>query len=365
MRQMETSILAISESRFDHETDIAACDNGVLVLGPGVAVLQSHSRERLITKRLGQDLSWEPEATAPVFESFLASSIKDEDQRDWLQMVLGMAMFGRPMKGFVNFIGKTDTGKSTLSRILHRVFGTYAAFVGIDTFLEGSTGNNEFRVHELKGMRLILASEPAPGRKIDSESIKTITGQDLMRTRMPYGQYVEWAPKSLIVISSNQPMRLDTADVAMMKRLRPVAFSQPGTIDPTIERRIRERELPGVLRWLVEGAERAMQQGEELALEPTGTMVILREQMAENVDDVLQFLNGSIEAGWLRRVDYNGQFKQYVSVSDLYARYTTWCFVEGVKNYVGKRTFTQRIARLHEVVNSNGKRFRGLEMTDL
>jgi P4 family phage/plasmid primase-like protien len=363
VKQMEI-IQAISETKFDADQDIAVCENGVLVLGRGGVVRQDHDLNRLVTKRLCKDLSWDPAAQAPVFHSFLESSVRAPDQRDWLQLVLGMALFGRPMKGFVNFIGQTDSGKSTLSRLLHTVFGTYAAFVGIDTFLEGSAGNNEFRIHELKGMRLVLSSEPAQGRKIDSEAIKTITGQDRLRTRLPYGHYVEWAPKALIVISSNHAMRLDTADVAMMKRLRPVEFTQADAVDPTLERRIRNQEMPGILAWLVAGAERAMKSGEELALEPTRTMVQLREKMAENVDDVLQFLTESLDQGWLVKVDNNSSRNTFIPVADLYTRYTMWCMSEGVRNPIGKRNFTNRIDRLHEVVHSTIKRFRGLAVAE-
>jgi P4 family phage/plasmid primase-like protien len=358
-RQMEMSVCAISESKFDRDPDMAACDNGVLTLGPAGVRLEEHSCERLITKRTGDGIAWEPEAKCPVFTQFLESSVQAEDQRLWLQTVLGLTLFGRPIKGFVNLIGKTDSGKTTLSRIMHLVFGTYAAYIGIDAFLEGSHGNNEFRIHELKGVRLALAAEPGPGRKIDSEAIKSLTGQDLMRTRVPYGTYIEWRPQALIMISSNQPMRLDTADVAMMKRLRPVQFTQAQEVDPTLERRISHGELPGVLRWLCEGAERGFAGG-ETAIDATSSMVALRESMAEAVDDVLQFLNDGFDQGWLRRDFGLTNRREFASVSDMYNRYVMWCGAEGIRLPVARRTFSNRIGRLYEVINSGGKKFHGL-----
>lgn len=353
-----TRLLAVAESKFDKESDIVVCDNGVLVLGTdGAATLQPHSCERLVTKRLGYNIIWQPDAECPVFDKFISTSITDKDQRDYLQMVMGLALFGKPTKSFLNFIGETDTGKSSLSRILQQVFGTYAVSVGIETFIEGKN-SNEFRVHELKGVRLAFASEPSPGRKLDSEVIKSLTGQDPQRTRSPYGLFTEWKPQLLIVIASNQPMRMETADTALMKRLRPIAFTRPPILDYDLERKMRG-ELPGILRWLVEGAEIAGRAGTR-EVEPTESMVALRENMAEEVDDVLRFVAESIELGNLREIDKDSPKNTFISIGDLFARYTMWSAQEGINFHASKKTFSQRICRRYPIVHSNGRRFCGL-----
>lgn len=363
LNKMMQTLCSVSESNFDKETDTAACDNGVLILGPAGVVLESHSSDRLLTRRLGYNISWDASAEAPVFDKFIRSSVPDDDQRTWLQAILGMALFGHPPKGIVNFIGVSNTGKSTLSRILQQVFGTYAISVSVDTFLENGKGNNEFRIHELKGVRLAFAAEPGPGRKIDSEVVKALTGQDLHRTRMPYGTYVEWKPQALIVISSNQPMRLDTADVPMMERLRPVAFQRAKRLDHDLEKKLRG-ELPGILRWLVAGAENVVSGGHK-ALEPTASMVNLREEMAEQVDDVLRFVRESIDEGWLEHTSLELPFNRYIAVSDLYGRYVMWSAAEGIPRAVTKKTFSARVSRLYEIVRSNGLKFKGLSLEDV
>ena len=357
LRQMET-ICSISEGKFDRDPDMAACDNGVLTLGPDGVRLEPHSCDRLITKRLGEGVYWSKTAEAPVFQKFIETSIKAEDQREWLQIVLGLALFGRTGKYFLNFIGETDSGKSTLAEIMRQVFGTYACSIGVDTFLEGSKGNNEFRLHELRGMRISFASEPSPGRKIDSEAIKTLTGQDRMNTRQAYGFYVQWDPHVLVVVLANQAMRMETADIALMKRLRPIEFHQPTDLDLGLKFKLR-KEMPGILRWLVEGAERGVERG-NVELEPTPSMIELRENMATSVDDCLRFLEEALEEKWVKEVTPNGVFKEFITVGELYTKYTMWAAGEGISFPVGKKTFATRVGRRFPQIRSNGVRFRGL-----
>lgn len=354
LREMEASC-AVSESTFDTDLNVAPCDNGVLVLGAdGRVRLESHSRERLLTKRLGHGVSYDPTAVAPHFARFLETSIKDGQQRDWLQRIVGGALFARPWKGFVNTIGKSDSGKSTFSRVMQRVFGDYAVAVGIETFLE-TRGSSEFRTHEMKAARLVVSGEPAQGRRIDAEVVKSITGGDWQRTREPYGRFVTWRPHATIVIASNHPMRFDTGDVAMLKRVGPVGFWNTHEIDLQLESKL-EKELSGILNWVITGAEIVAAEGYTMM---PASMKELREAMAEDTDECLQFLKEQLNVGQLIE-DKGAPASKCVLTGEVYRRYQIWCGLQGVRNPAGQKQFSQRIGRLWEVKSSNGRRFMGL-----
>jgi putative DNA primase/helicase len=351
-RQLEQH-LSVSEVKFDAISGMVVASNGVISISAAGAVVLPHDRDNLVTLRLGE-VSYRHDAQAPVFQRFLETSVPDEEHRGWLQRSLGMALIGKPGKSFINLIGRTNSGKSTFVRALQGVLGTYASPVSVETFLEGN-GNNDFRLHSLKGVRFAFASEPAAGRKLDTEAIKSITGGDMQETRQLYGRFVTWKPSCLIVIASNQPQRFDTADTAMMERISPIAFSQAHAIDPDLDVKLAA-EKDGILKWLIDGA--VMELGGTAAV--SKTMLKLREAMAEHVDDCLRFIAEGLEEGWLRE-DGDAPTSRCAQVNELYRSYQlSWCPDEGIRYPVGRKAFSAKIGRRYPVQKSNGYRFTGL-----
>lgn len=354
LRQLRDQ-LAVSEEKFDTAEGIVIADNGVMAITRGGVELLPHDSFRFVTKRLAKGVRWDPAAEAPHFTRFLETSVPDAEQRRWLQAQLGLALVGRPEKGFINLIGQTNSGKSTLIRALQSVLGSYAASVSIETFLEGG-GNTDFRLHELKGARYVFASEPAANRRLDSEIIKAVTGRDLQRTREPYGRFVEWKPCCLITIASNQPQRFETSDVAMLQRIGPIGFWQPAELDSSLDEKLRG-ERHGVLRWLADGAVRGLRGATAMPV----TMLSLREGMAVHVDDVLRWLDEALRSGWLVKDDAVSDH-QCISVAAAYQMYTAWCAGEGisVRFMATKKSFSARIRRRFSICRSDGSRFQHL-----
>lgn len=351
-RQLEQH-LSVSETRFDTLDGLVVANNGIICVTTSGAQLLPHNRENLVTLRLG-DVNYDPDTRAPSFQRFLETSIPDADHRAWLQQAFGLALIGKPGKSFINLIGRTNSGKSTLVRALQLVLGTYATPVSVETFLEGN-GNSDFRLHSLKGARFAFASEPAAGRKLDTEVIKSITGGDMQETRQPYGTFVKWKPSCLIVIASNQPQRFDTADTAMMERISPIAFSQAHGIDLGLDAKLAA-EKDGILLWLIQGAVLGL--GGTVAV--SRTMLKLREDMAEYVDNCLQYIAGGLEDGWLRE-DATASISRCVQVNELYRHYQlSWCPDEGIRFPAGRKQFSAKIGRKYSVQKSNGYRFAGL-----
>jgi len=134
-----------------------------------------------------------------------------------------------------------------------------------------------------------------------------LTGGDPVSSRTLYGKFVLWKPQCLIVISSNFPMRLDTADVAMMRRLRPVGFEisfsdAPGTpADRLLKRDLEDvigLELPGVMRWCLAGLLGYLREGIAEPAEVTAK----REEMAVDLETSLKWLEAALAAEEVVRV---------------------------------------------------------------
>lgn len=353
---------SVPEGEFDRETDIAVVENGVLVLGRDGVRLEPHSPKRLVTRMAGPGVRYVPGARCPVWEKASQTSIPAADTRAFEQNALGLALFGHEIpvkiKGYLGYLGPTDTGKSTRTKLLHRVFGSYAVSVGIETFVAGSTDNNKlYAMHKVKGARLVTAAEPAPGRKIDTEAIKGFTGGDPQDTRAPYGSFVTWEPQALLIIASNQPMRWPVEDTALNNRTLPVAFAALSELDHDLKRKL-EGELPGILNWLIEGAERAV--SDNWRLVAPESMVATRREMAEDVEPALSFLRGRIEDK-LIGVAPEAPDRRCIRTSELHSAYLNWYALTQTGRAHGIKTFSQIVATRFERVDAGGgSRFKGL-----
>ena len=99
--------------------------------------------------------------------------------------------------------------------------------------------------------RLVAVAESERDRRWDERRLKLLTGGDPVTTGN--GHYT---PTFKLIVTGNQPPRLDIVDEAIRRRIRVVPFNhRPSEPDRRLEGRLRE-EAPGILRWMIEGLPR-------------------------------------------------------------------------------------------------------------
>ena len=368
------SMTAVDESSFDAEGKYFVVDNGVInmdvVAKTRQITLLDHDPKRKLTKR--SSIVWDPDAECGWWEWYLRRSLPDDDVRRYLQRWAGSSLLGRPnSKGLINLIGPQDSGKSVFIDTMLNVMGDYGKMVRAATFLAKKNGDAGYDMHELRGARLVTASEPGRGKQLDDDAVKTVTGSDMMRTREPYGRFVSWKPQCTIFIASNSPMRLDTADGALLNRIKPIVFPKSfkrGADVPPEERaelRLTEylsHERSGIFRWLVDGLMDFLEHG--LGDEPLAVSEG-REAMAIDIDSSLMWLHEEIELGNIV-VDPDPDLprSQCLQVNIAYQRYQSWCVESGERYPFGRKNFSASIKRQFPTVTSNGMRFAGLRLAE-
>jgi P4 family phage/plasmid primase-like protien len=357
-------VMAVDDSLLDAGTGEIVTGNGRIsyeaILKIRNVELLPHDPARLVTRRTGDGVSYDPAAQCPVFCEFVATSVADVAQRDWLLWRTANALFGRmPRKGFVNLIGERDSGKSTFAALMHRLGGDYVITVQVKTFTVRGSGDSGFLDAELRGARMVFAHEPKPGARYDDGFMKAITGRDHQRTAGKWEKPVEWFPQCTPFIASNQPIRFASSDEAFMDRQEAIRFARGyEKPDPDVLDKMT-RELPGILSLLLWYAIREAHNGPPPL---PASMVAERERLADETEDALRFVSEQIEEG--RLAEQPGlPVSSYVPVQWLFDSYQFWAeHIEREQRtkVLGRKTFSSIVGRRYPTQKSGVYRFTGL-----
>jgi putative DNA primase/helicase len=317
-------IIAVETSSFDVDPWLLNCPNGTLDLRAGK--LREHRREDLLTRCLS--VAFNSDATAPGWDCFLKRVFAgDAELIDYLQRLFGYCLTGEVNEQvFVFLHGSGANGKSTLIETLLKLLGPYARKADFTTFLaQRRSGTLRDDVADLRGARLVTAVEAGEGRRLDSATVKELSGGDTIRARRLYQNGFTFKPSfKLVLVGNHLPVIGDTS-LAMWRRIHLVPFNV--TI-PEDERDLRlteklAAELEGILAWAVQGC----REWQRVGLRPPRSVVHATKSYQEEEDTVTQF----IEDRCIQRP--NGKVRPI----DLYRAYRAWAETAGECHPLTKR----------------------------
>jgi P4 family phage/plasmid primase-like protien len=200
-------------------------------------------------------VEWDPGATCPNFDGWLAEMLPDPDSRHALLEDLGtvLDLRGYRQKRAVFLIGPTRSGKSTLARIMEATVGTENC--SAEELYDLST--NRFRAAELFAKVLNVASDIKAEHLVDVATFKKATGADTLSSERKFGQPFRHRFHGLFMWTTNTVPTVGDVSGAYLVRVRPYRFSRSfaGHENPAIEAAMLS-ELPGILVRLVDGLRR-------------------------------------------------------------------------------------------------------------
>jgi putative DNA primase/helicase len=167
-------------------------------------------------------------------------------------------------------------------------------------------------VARLKGARFVAAVEAEHERQLDEALVKQLTGGDKITARYLYGEFFQFDPTFKLFLSVNHRPAIKGSDHGIWRRIRLIPFSvtfTPDKIDPVLSTKL-EAELPGILRWAVEGCLLWQKEG----LEPPAAVKDATETYRSDMDDIGDFIKECCEI----LPDAKTPFK------DLYSKYMIW-----------------------------------------
>ena len=200
-----------------------------------------------------------------IWQDFLDTvTCRDNSLNGFLQMVIGMALFGTIYhEGFAFAIGDGANGKSTFFNSVAAVFGDYAGYIDIDVILVRS-GNTQAELATLRGKRLVIAGELGQGRHLSESTIKKITSKDPITVTEKYKHPETIMPSHTLCVFANNFPHVKALDDGTWRRIIVIPFNAKiqGKNDiKNYSEYLVKNAGEAILSWAIEGAIRYARNG--------------------------------------------------------------------------------------------------------
>lgn len=245
--------IPIAPQALDADPMLLGVANGTLDLTTGE--LREARRDDYITKIA--PIAYDPQAEAPLWRAFLDKCMGGDAQLvEFLQRASGYCLTGRTDEQCLFLLyGSGLNGKTTFLNIVRALLGDYATVTDVQTWMTRERGGVTNDIAALRGVRLVVSSEVEDGARFAEVLIKLVTGSDVLKARFLYAEFFEFRPALKLWIAANHKPQIRGDDLAIWRRIRLIPFAvtiAPEERDLRLEAKLRE-ELPGILRWAVEG----------------------------------------------------------------------------------------------------------------
>ncbi len=323
LAQREPGILACP-AQFDTSSHLFNVLNGTLDFHTGA--LRPHCREDLLTKLA--PVEFDPQARCLRWDGFL-SRIMDGNASliCFLQRAVGSALTGITNDQVLFILyGAGANGKTTFLETVRTMLGDYAAQADSSTFLVHDRGEGiRNDLARLVGVRFVSGVEVGEGRRLDEVLIKQATGGDTITARLLYHEPFEFRPAFKLFLGVNHKPTIRGADLGIWRRIRLIPFGVTIPIEEQ-DRHLLDAlrdELPGILRWAVEGCLAWQREG----LGSTGEVLDATSIYREEMDPLAGFLTECCVVGSTCSAPSR----------DLYVEYVRWCEANGERAASKKR----------------------------
>ena len=305
--------MTLSPSAFDSDPMLFNCANGTLDFRTGQ--LREHNRADMCARM--SPVVFDPAAQAPRWERFLERVVPDAETRAFLQRAIGYSLTGcTTEQKLMLMYGFGANGKTTFCELVKDITGDYGQQMPFETLLDRkrSPGGANSDIARLDGARFVLASESREGDRFDEQLVKQLTGDDTLTARFLHQEFFDFRPQCTVWLRTNHRPVVRGTDDAIWRRFLMVPFEvqiPEAERDSNLLVALRE-ELPGILRWAVEGALAWQEEG----LNPPAAVLDATKHYRTESDLLGMFLEDCCDVG----AEHGPATK-----ADTFAQWKVWC----------------------------------------
>ena len=320
----ENPMLAMATNEWDADNRRLGTPDGIVNLR--TKRLDANDPNAFITKTT----AFSPGGDCPLWKKTLGEIFRnDREQIDFLQRLTGYSLTGEVSEeALVIMYGEGGNGKGTIVETLLYIFGDYGTPLPLSTLIESKHQEHATEIADLRGKRLVVASEPPDGARWNTARIKALTGGNILKGRFMRADFFKFLPTHKLIIEGNTLPRFGRIDEAIKRRLILWEFKRTfARPDTTLKTRLRA-EASGILAWMIEGCLEWQRQG----LNPPKSIQKDTSAYLAEADDIDMFVGDCLVSERGARV----------SSGEVYARWKQWCVDNGVFADT-RRSFTDRM----------------------
>lgn len=282
-----------------------------------VVAVKGHERGDMITGVV--PVAYDPDARSEKWDTFLDRFMPlpaNADKRRTLQQYCGLGLLGVVLQYVMYHYGLGANGKSVFLETLMRVLGpSFAVSLPPETLVGGgdrNAGGAAPDIMRLFGKRMLRVPELPPGKPLQEDLVKRITGGEEITARTLFKGYVDFQNVAKPHMSGNGFPRIDGTDNGIWRRMLVVHWDQ--TIAQEEQRPFEEvvSELvddgPAILNWMLKGAVDFMNNGLVIAPE----IKLATQEYRDEMDSVGQFCRDCVEVAPGKSVQARAMYDAYV-----------------------------------------------------
>jgi putative DNA primase/helicase len=302
---------------FDSNPELLPVYGGTVELTPTGAKLREARQEDYATLRAA--VPYKPRASNRMWDNFLNRFVPDIEVREWLQKLSGYSLLGSNDARLILFvIGKSSSGKTTFVESVQAALGSLAGPMPASVLRDNTDDKPRPDLLAAFPRRIVVAEELSAAQHLHPDQIKRLTGGGLVSARgMRSNAYMERTPAFIPWIVTNHAPTINSADVALYRRLVAVPFNQQiprGKENITYRKRLLVEAREAVLAWLIEGYNMYAEAPASIYDIPEGALAA-NQSLRDEMSDVDVFLaECCVRERGARAIP-----------SHLYDEYRVWC----------------------------------------
>lgn len=226
---MDMNVNPFFQESLDTNPNLIAFENGVWELKEHR--FRSCKKEDMISSSTHYDYIEPNESHKNIVYDYLSKLHPVKETRDYIIKMFARQLYGDDARGFFHMhagqFGSAQNGKSSFFEILRNILGDYAqsfpvSFVTQDRF-DAQKPNPE--LHSWKGVRILYCSEPNANEKINSGTLKNLTGGDTLSYRNIWCKRIrQLTPMFKLHLMCNDTPRISGNDEGVKRRVRKIDY---------------------------------------------------------------------------------------------------------------------------------------------
>ena len=256
-------MVAIDVSELDYDPELLNTPVATYDLSKGLEGAHPHDPDDLITKitacgpgEKGEEL-WN--------DSLNLFFCGDRELISYVQEIVGMAAVGKVYaEHLIIAYGDGANGKSTFWNTIARVIGSYSGKISAEALTMNVKRNVKPEMAELKGKRLVIASELEEGTRLNTGMVKQLCSVDPIEAEKKFKDPFHFDPSHTLVLYTNHLPKVSANDDGTWRRLIVIPFNAKITGKSDIKNYsdyLFDNAGPAIMKWIIKGAEIAINKG--------------------------------------------------------------------------------------------------------